>query len=214
MASRLKVGVDVPWVTSWTSEALLGVGPCATVDGRLAIGQAERPGEGKPQYSRNHLRRQRDSVRRMLCPMCGEPTAPGDRWHQTGKLMAVGALRARGLGPVTPADLPDAQIVLNAGAISPSHKACAERALEHCPHLGADPDPTIRPFPARWAVFPLTVEAQAPGGALLAAPRPPIPVISFLQLVGVTDGMQRDWRQRLKAETGPSRSSAGRVRTG
>jgi hypothetical protein len=33
--SRLKVGVDVPWVTSWTDEPILGVAPCATVGGQL-----------------------------------------------------------------------------------------------------------------------------------------------------------------------------------
>ena len=40
--SRLKVGVDVPWVTSWTDEPILGVAPCPTVGGRLAIGQTQR----------------------------------------------------------------------------------------------------------------------------------------------------------------------------
>ncbi len=62
--SSLKVGVDVPWVTSWTGEPSLGVGPCPSVGGALAILQAERPGQGKPLYSQNHAVRQRLSVQR------------------------------------------------------------------------------------------------------------------------------------------------------
>ena len=88
--SRLKVGVDVPWVTSWSDEESLGVRPCPSIGGRLAICQAERPGVGRPQYSMNHLRRQRETVGRMLCPMCGQPTAAG-----VGKLVDA-ALAAKG----------------------------------------------------------------------------------------------------------------------
>jgi hypothetical protein len=198
--SRLKVGVDVPWVTSWSDEEILGVRPCPSVEGRLAICQAERPGVGKPNYSRNHHRRQRESIRGMLCPMCGEPTQAGDRWTQTATLVAAGALRAKGLGGALPPVVPDHQMVLDAGAISPSHRVCAERALEHCPHLRGQPDQTLRPFPQRWTTYPLMIAATPPGHALAAQPPAPIPVISFIQLCGVTDAVQRDWRQRMRAE--------------
>jgi hypothetical protein len=195
--SRLKVGVDVPWVTSWSLEEVLGVRPCASLDGALALHQAERPEFGRPNYSRNHLNRQRWSVRRMLCPMCGQPTAHGDRWTQTGRLTTAGVLRARGLGPAVPADVADAQVVLNAGAIAPLHRACAERALEHCPHLGALPSTELLPFPERLTVLPLTI-AAAPPHVLAAAPAAPIAVITFLQLCGITAETDPRWRRRLR----------------
>src|SRR5579875_1723524 len=113
-ASRLKVGVDVPWVTSWSEEEVLGVAPCATVDGLPAIRQRQRAGFGRPQYSLNHHERQRASIRGLLCPMCGEPAPPGDRWTLTAKLVSARTLRAKGLGFTVPPELADDQIVLNA----------------------------------------------------------------------------------------------------
>lgn len=196
--SRLKVGVDVPWVTSWSEEPVLGVGPCASVGGASAVHQAERPGIGRPNYSRNHMNRQRWSVARMLCPMCGAPTRHGDRWTQTGAYLAAGVLRARGFAQVLPSDLPDARLVLSAGAIAPLHRACAEGALRRCPHLGGLPSTALHPFPEQLGVFPLTVSA-APAHALAA--RAPPAAVSFLQLYGVTDRSDPAWRRSL-AEAG------------
>jgi hypothetical protein len=204
--SRLKVGVDVPWVTSWSEEPLTGVRPCATVGGRLAIGQMEKPGFGRPLYSRNHMRRQRESVLRMLCPMCGEPTADGDRWTQTGKLVAAGVLRAKGLGIAVPADLPDARLVLDAGAIAPLHRSCAERSREECPHLQAHATPELLPFPATWCVAPLMVEAyrQDQPHFLNPARRPQgsVAVVSFLQLCGVTPDEDPAWSRAEREQIG------------
>jgi hypothetical protein len=183
--SKLKVGVDVPWVTSWSAEAVVGVSPCPSVDGMLALGQQEKPGQGKPLYSRNHLFRQRLSVRSMLCPMCGEATEPSDRWTQTGRWTTAGAVRAKGLGGWLPADFKDGRPLLDAGAIAPLHRACAERALLHCPHLKGMDDRELKPFPGTWTVVPLMVEAKPPpsAGALPTSTA----VVSFLQLIGVPD---------------------------
>lgn len=194
--SRLKVGVDVPWVTSWSAEEIVGVRPCPTVGGRLAAWQAERPGLGKPQYSMNHLQRQRLSVRHMLCPMCGAPTAAGDRWSQTGRFTCAGALRARDLGHLLPADLPDARRLLNAGSIAPLHLACARRAVGQCPHLRALDDTELKPFPDVWIVTPLMVEASPAPSApnVLARPRQArVAVVSFLQICGVTETVDAAW---------------------
>lgn len=180
--SGLEIGVDVPWVTSWSEEAQTGVGPCPSVDGQLAIGQSHRPGLGRPLYSRNHLFRQRRSVREMLCPMCGAPTADDDRWSQTATPTTAGALRARGFAPALPADMADAQALLNCGAIAPLHRACAEASLARCPHLGGMEDKALKPFPKAWVVIPLWVEAKPP-----AAQAKGVPVVGFLQLVGVED---------------------------
>lgn len=179
--SRLQVGVDVPWVTSWSEEPLGAIGPCASVDGQLAASQAEKPGQGRPLYSQNHLFRQRRTVREMLCPMCGKPTPEGDRWCQTATWTTAGDLRARGFGPALPATLPDDRALLNCGAIAPLHHACASAALTRCPHLGGMADKTLKRFPRAWVIIPLWIEAKRPTGGSL-------PAVSFLQLVGVADG--------------------------
>ena len=184
---KLKVGVDVPWVTSWSKEPTTGVAPCPSVDGVLAIGQVMRPGEGRPLYSRNHLFRQRKSVREMLCPMCGEPTEAGDRWSQTGRWTTAGALRAKGLSYWVPDRFADDQPLFDAGAIAPLHRACAERALIHCPHLKAMPDRELKAFPGAWLVAALSVEAKPkPGQSNL--PQSSVAVVTFLQLIGVPQG--------------------------
>lgn len=200
--SALIVGVDVPWVTSWSEEAVRGVRPCPTVGGRLAIVQEERAGYGRPQYSLNHFVRQRVSVARMLCPMCGAPTAEDDRWTQTARRTTAGALRVRGLGDALPASVPDDRVVINAGSIAPSHRACAERALEHCPHLRADAEAEILRFPSAWTVHPLQEAGEVGGPASYVtatpAPRRAVPVVSFLQLCGVTRETDARWRRALR----------------
>ena len=184
--STLAVGVDVPWVTSWTAEAIEGVRPCQTVGGRLALGQAHRPGYGKPQYSKNHLVRQRLSVLRMLCPMCGQPTAADDRWTEVAKRRTAGALRQSSAGGGLPAELADNRVLLDAGSITPLHKRCVERSLAHCPHLKHEAEVKVIRFPPRWVVTPLMIEAtNAKGGVT--------PVVAFLQICGVTDAIDRRW---------------------
>jgi hypothetical protein len=194
--SSLKVGVDVPWVTGWTGEPSLGVGPCASVGGALAVLQADRPGRGKPLYSQNHAVRQRLSVRDMRCPMCGEPTTADDRWTQVAHPVAAGRLRATGRGDRLPVDIADDSVLIDAGAIAPLHRACVDRSLRYCPHLKADPDIDVRRFPDRWVVLPLTARAEAAPQLFLASPAPPRTrtVIGFLQLCGLTGERDMAWR--------------------
>jgi len=185
--SALKVGHDVPWVTSWTGEALLGIRPCPTVKGTLAICQDENPGMGKPQYSKNHLVRQRESVVRMLCPMCGGETSLGDRWTQVANPVTAGTLRLKGIAITTKIDQ-DA-VLLDAGSIAPLHKRCVNRSLLHCPHLRGNPDVRVMAFPEFWTVVPLMVDVDEVRG------RKPN-VVAFLQLCGVTRTIDRRWRER------------------
>lgn len=200
--SSLKVGLDVPWVTSWTGEPGLGAGPCPSVGGAMAILQADQPGRGKPLYSLNHAVRQRLSVRDMLCPMCGQPTTADDRWTQVAHPVTAGRLRAAGRGSGLPDDLADDGVLIDAGAIAPLHRACAERSLRYCPHLKADPDIDVRRFPGRWIVLPLMAWAEAPARMFLARPtrQRSVPVIGFLQLCG------------LAADHDPGRAEPGRRR--
>lgn len=194
--SSLKVGVDVPWVTSWTAEPPLGVGPCPSVGGALAILQTDNAGRGKPLYSQNHALRQRLSVRDMRCPMCGQPTLPDDRWTQVAHPVAAGRLRADGRGGRLPVELSDDSILVDAGAIAPLHRACVDRSLRYCPHLKADPDIDVRRFPDRWIVLPLMARAEAAPQLFLARPTPArtAAVIGFLQLCGLTGERDRAWR--------------------
>ena len=185
--SSLTVGVDVPWVTSWTAEPVLGVRPCASVGGRPALVQGEHAGFGKPEYSKNHLLRQRLSVQRMLCPMCGEPTRREDRVTQLARRTTAGRLRRSGRGAALARDVADGEVLIDAGAIAPLHRRCSDLSLKHCPHLRAAPV-EVMAFPERWLVLPLMIEARAPpqpGYALLTAPPiRPIAVVTFLQLCG------------------------------
>ncbi|WP_372707744.1 hypothetical protein [Brevundimonas sp.] len=192
LKSNLKVGIDVPWVTSWTEEPVVGVRPCPTVNGQPALVQVQNAGYGKPQYSRNHLGRQRQTVLHMLCPMCGEPTPPDDRWTQVARLTPAGVLRRGGRAAGLTREIEDRRVVLDAGSIAPLHRACVEQSLKHCPHLKIDPNVNVMPFPARWAVLPLLIEASPviEAGVVVGA----IAVITFLQLIGVTETIDRDWR--------------------
>lgn len=194
--SSLKVGIDVPWVTGWTGEPTLGVRPCPSVGGALAIVQADSPGLGKPLYSQNHAVRQRVSVRDMLCPMCGQPTTAEDRWTQVAHPVTAGRLRADGRGLGLPADLADDIILIDAGAIAPLHRACVDRSLRYCPHLKADPNIDVRRFPERWIVLPLMARAEAPPQMFLARPAPAraARVVGFLQLCGLTGERDPGWR--------------------
>jgi len=188
-ANAPKVGVDVPWVVSWSAETPAGIGPCPTIDGQMAALQKWAPGSGEPLYAKNHLRRQRDSVRAMLCPMCGKITPRRDRWTQTGRLVPTGVLRARGFAEALPADLDDARLLLDVGAIAPLHRACAEAAQRDCPDLNSRPDQELKEFPLAWVVVPLYAQAQDIGRT--------IAVVTFLQLVGVTEGRDENWREQL-----------------
>lgn len=220
--SALKVGVDVPWVTSWTDEPVIGVRPCASVGGRPALIQVEAAGFGKPEYSKNHLLRQRLSIARMLCPMCGQPTQPEDRWTQVARRVPAGLLRKQGRGDGLSKDIGDADILLDAGAIAPLHKDCSDRSLRYCPHLKSDPNVNVMAFPERWAVTPLLIEATPPEmsanpllrGPLLRglAPTAPFAVITFLQLCGLTGRRDPQWKQnRLRYRPTPRPRPAATV---
>lgn len=201
--SSLVIGADVPWVTSWTAEPIEGVRSCPSVGGQLALVQAEQAGFGKPEYSKNHLLRQRLSMTRMVCPMCGQRTTADDRVTQVARRVAAGKLRASGRAAGLPPAIADEQIIVDAGAIAPLHRLCSDLSLTHCPHLRAEPAIDVQPFPARWGLIPLMIEAVAPlpaGFALLAvaAVAAPVAVITFLQLCGVTDQVDKAWRTRRR----------------
>lgn len=117
--------LTVPWNASWSGEMRYEVRPCRWVGGRLALWQPHASGEGRPIFAKPHQVRQRMSIARGLCTVCGEQTPEEDRWwfghghFQEGWFMTVEA---------------------------PVHRVCAELALSLCPHLrGKESD--LAPFP-------------------------------------------------------------------
>lgn len=128
--------------------------------------------------------------------MCGRPTPPDDRWTQVATRTSAGRLRRSGKADGLPTTIRDRQVLVDAGSIAPLHKACVERSLLHCPHLKADPNVNVMPFPARWALLPLLIEAAPAIEAGAAAGVAAVLVITFLQLVGITDSVDPDWRYR------------------
>lgn len=104
----------VPWNASWSAEDRYEIRPCRYASGFPAVWCPHRPHEGRPIFAKPHMVRQRRSIAEMRCTVCGERTTDGDRWWfklghmQEGWFMTTEA---------------------------PVHRACAELALKHCPHL-------------------------------------------------------------------------------
>jgi hypothetical protein len=107
-------GLPVPWNASWTGEAEYAVRPCRWADGQLAMWMAHRPGIGRPIFAKPHFVRQRKSIARWLCTVCGQQTPANDRWW-FGHGTHIDGMYMTGEAPV--------------------HKLCAEFSLLHCPHL-------------------------------------------------------------------------------
>jgi hypothetical protein len=133
--------------------------------------------------------------------MCGVRTRADDRWSLTARQISAGALRARRLGHLLPSALPDDRLLLNAGSIAPLHLDCARRSARDCPHLRAMADRALVRFPEQSFVAPLLVRARPPRACPGAMPSPPVAVVSFLQIVGVTADHDPRWRDREELET-------------
>ena len=117
------IGENVPWNASWSSEEAYEVRNCRWVNNLPAIWQPHSPGVGRPIFAKPHNVRQRRSIAEMRCTVCGEKTAPNDRWWF-------------GLGGITDG--------LFMTTEAPVHCACAAKAEAMCPHirrLGLHPEP-------------------------------------------------------------------------
>jgi hypothetical protein len=131
-------GLLVPWNASWTGEDAYEIRNCRWAGGKPAIWSPHRPGERKPVFAKPHMVRQRQSVARMICTVCGEPTRPSDRWwFGLGNKIDHWAL---------------------ATTEAPVHRSCADHAQKVCPHLRA-----LGQKPMRWTP-PDAVVAAIVGG--------------------------------------------------
>jgi hypothetical protein len=120
------IGRQVPWNAAWTAEERYEVRFCRYAQ-RPALWMPHAPGQGRPVFAKPHMGRQRESVIRKLCTVCGERTPAGDRWWF-------------GLGVRQ-----DGYFMTTETAV---HKRCGQHALKVCPHLktkGRDLTPMPEP---------------------------------------------------------------------
>lgn len=118
MIGPLKFGNSlVPWNASWTAEDSYDVRNCRWANGKPAMWSPHKPGQGHPIFAKPHMVRQRRSIVEMRCTVCGEKTPNWDRWwFRLGNKIDGWAF---------------------ATTESPVHRACADLALQVCPHLRA-----------------------------------------------------------------------------
>lgn len=62
----------VPWTVSWSAEEVLALGHCPVFKG-LAVCQSHAQGQGKPNFGKPHMNRQRAAIGKCLCDLCGRP---------------------------------------------------------------------------------------------------------------------------------------------
>lgn len=112
---------EAPWSVAWTGEQSFRLQPSRDFPGLIELDQKQAPGVGEPIFAAVHVTRQRRGMVDLLCHVCGQPTAPGDRY----------------IFPVASGGL----VTLHDGTqqygcnVPPIHEACAARALSACPHL-------------------------------------------------------------------------------
>ena len=110
-----------PWSAAWTGEQAFRLQPSRDFPGFLEVDQKHAPGVGEPLFAAIHVTRQRRGMVDLLCHVCGEPTAPADRW----------------IFPAASGGL----VTLHDGSerygcnVPPMHHACALTAANACPHL-------------------------------------------------------------------------------
>ena len=137
MADTTTAILRAPWNAAWTAEERYEIRPCRYAGGTLAMWQPFKPGQGAPIFAKPHFVRQRKSIAEHRCTVCGEKTAPGDRWTfghgewRDGYWMTQEA---------------------------PVHLECAEIAMKHCPMIKAK---SMTPF--RWPSG-ATIVASIVGG--------------------------------------------------
>lgn len=128
----MTIGVTVPWNAGWSSEERFEIRPCRWAEGRPALWQPHSPGIGRPIFAKPHSVRQRQSIAKMLCTVCGEQAPVGNRWwFQLGE-------EREGYFMTTE---------------SPVHRKCADHALKVCPHLRARGERALQPMPGGWIIL-------------------------------------------------------------
>lgn len=165
----------MPWNASWTTEDRFEVRPCRWADGRPAMWQPHRPGEGQPIFARPHSVRQRRSIAEMRCTVCGEKTDTGflDRWW-------FGLVERHGDWWATHE--------------APLHLACAMAALKVCPRLRAL---GRLPQPHPFGFFVVASMIGGPKTETDFGLRLQNPVVGHLKMAWRSDPRPHEWRQHF-----------------
>lgn len=117
-------GVPVPYTVSWSGEERQFVGFCVHAR-RLALRMVSAPGVGKPAFGKPHSDRQRETIARGLCDLCGRTLQHRTRVslsHAREQVHAVADNLSTGILQVEPL----------------LHRECAAVSMRHCPSLKRD----------------------------------------------------------------------------
>ena len=111
----------VPYTVSWTGEDEFFVARCphAKMD---AICQKVAPGVGQPRFGKPHSQRQRETIARGLCDLCGKPLR-----DRTKVSLSHARLRSNGA---------DGPAILQVEPLL--HRECAAASMKFCPSLRRD----------------------------------------------------------------------------
>lgn len=140
--------IEVPWTVSWSGEDRFSLERCRWAEGRIAICQNEAPGQGKPQFAKPHMGRQRQAMVELRCDLCGRHLAAATKVSLSSPRLTI--VSGHGAIPLQVEPL--------------LHRGCARRALDLCPELRrrrAAGDLLIRQVFACKAVVSLLDEAAA-----------------------------------------------------
>lgn len=122
-------GLKPPWTAAWTGETAFRIQPSRDFPGLMELDQRQAQGEGEPIFAAIHVTRQRRGMVDLVCHVCGQPTAPGDRYIFPAASGGLVTLHDGGQ-----------QYGCN---VPPMHRACAERAARECPHLAKIDEPPL-----------------------------------------------------------------------
>jgi hypothetical protein len=115
-------GVPVPYTVSWTGEERHFIAPCKYADNRPAHCMAVAPGQGKPNFGKPHMNRQREVIGLDLCDLCGRSVSARTK-------VSLSHARLRHHGAEGPAILQVEPLL---------HRECAAISVRHCPSLKRD----------------------------------------------------------------------------
>lgn len=111
----------VPYTVSWTAEETFFVAPCAYF-GHPAICQMVAPGVGQPRFGKPHAQRQRETIARGLCDLCGRPLKGHTRVSLSHARPVVHGAQGLAVLQVEPL----------------LHRECAAMSMRFCPSLRRD----------------------------------------------------------------------------
>lgn len=110
--------VPVPYTVSWSDEQAVHLARCPHA-GAIAMCNPVARGVGKPKFGAPHMQRQRETIARCLCDLCGRPLAARTKVSLSQARPVAHAARFGDVLQVEPL----------------LHRECARISMQHCPSL-------------------------------------------------------------------------------